>query len=208
MMHEQSLSLVYLDPHELRAHPQNWRRHSVVQATALADLYADVGDAGAALLNDRRVNDGWSAEDAIPTLIDGHLRKTLKATKGEKIPVLVGHWTPAQEMRLLLSFDPIAAMAQTETEVVTSLLAQVSQETEEAVWSLLSNVSPLEVPHEQIDRKSFTQPAVLTPPVISAVFPVARLSLIEQALRATHQRNRGEALVAVCQFYLEHTHEA
>ncbi|MGD0076083.1 MAG: DNA methyltransferase [Candidatus Binataceae bacterium] len=71
---------------------------------------ADVGWAGAVLYNERTGR-----------LIDGHLRKRI-AKKGEKIPVLIGSWSEEEEAKILLMFDPIAAMAEADAGRLQALL--------------------------------------------------------------------------------------
>ena len=60
------LRLEYRTPGELAENPRNWRTHPAAQSTALADVMAEVGWAGACLLNERTGR-----------LIDGHLRREI-----------------------------------------------------------------------------------------------------------------------------------
>jgi len=133
------LRLVYMKAEDLREHEFNWRTHSDAQAGAVNALLSQVGWAGAALLNERRVEDGWPAEDAKPTMIDGHLRRKLALKRGDRVPVLVGRWTPEQERMILATLDPTASMAEADGEALKALLAQVASE-DEHVKALLAQL--------------------------------------------------------------------
>ena len=111
------LRLEWLTAKELADNPENWRRHPQAQSAALEGVMAEVGWAGALLYN-----------EATGRLIDGHLRK--KVAKGQKMPVLVGSWTEEQERKILLTLDPIAAMADRDQDQLLSLLRDTSFESE------------------------------------------------------------------------------
>jgi hypothetical protein len=107
------LRLVWMDPAELVENPLNWRRHSPEQLSALAGSIAEVGWAGACLLNSRSNK-----------LIDGHARLKLALDQGAgQIPVLVGSWTEEQERLILATLDPIADMATADPGKLAALLA-------------------------------------------------------------------------------------
>ncbi|MFL6725142.1 MAG: DNA modification methylase [Sphingomicrobium sp.] len=150
-MTEPKLRLEWLDPADLKDHPQNWRRHPHRQQRALRDALQEVGWAGALLYNQRTGR-----------LIDGHLRKKI-ARKGEKVPVLVGSWSEADEAKILATLDPITSLAETDQHALEELLGLVRTESS-AITSLLESlagaaalecmVAPgeLKEPPEQIER--------------------------------------------------------
>lgn len=107
------LRLEYLDPAQLDDNPSNWRLHPASQLSALNDLIAEVGWAGALLYNERTKR-----------LIDGHGRKELFAGKGA-VPVLVGSWTPAQEKLILATLDPLAALAEPQHDKLAKLVSSI-----------------------------------------------------------------------------------
>lgn len=113
----QTLRLEWLDADQLTENPANWRRHSGTQTTALQDVLAEVGWAGALLYNERTKR-----------LVDGHLRKAV--AKGQKVPVLVGDWSEDQERKILATLDPIAALATADKEKLDALLREVQTESE------------------------------------------------------------------------------
>lgn len=89
------LRLEYRSPQELADNPRNWRRHPDPQLTALTDVIAEVGWAGACLFNERTGR-----------LIDGHARRKVALQQGaERIPVLVGDWSEDQEAKILATLD-------------------------------------------------------------------------------------------------------
>jgi ParB-like nuclease domain len=86
---------------ELVPNPKNWRRHPKEQSAAMRGLLNEIGYAGALLA--RELPDGKLQ------LIDGHLR--LETTPKATVPVLVLDVTEAEADKILLTFDPISAMA-------------------------------------------------------------------------------------------------
>ena len=135
--HKGVTDLWFVRAGDLNANPQNWRKHPKAQREALTAALKKYGWAGAALYN---LKTG--------VLIDGHLRKDLDPE--QTIPVLVGEWTPDEQRGILLTLDPIAAMAEEDAEmlrVLTSmeqdLIAAVEEDNDEMA-SLGSIVSRLE----------------------------------------------------------------
>ena len=98
--------LVFVRTSSLTDNPQNWRKHPERQKKAVRSSVSENGWAGAALYNKTTGH-----------LIDGHCRK-----EGfDVIPVLVGSFTPEQERRILMTLDPISAMAEMDTEMFKNL---------------------------------------------------------------------------------------
>lgn len=107
------LRLEYRTASELDDNPSNWRSHPEGQRDALAEVIGEVGWAGACLYNERTGR-----------LIDGHLRKAVSGD--EKIPVLVGSWSEEDEKKILLTLDPLSAMAAADSDLLDTLLNSVS----------------------------------------------------------------------------------
>lgn len=95
--------------------PKNWRTHSDKQRAALRGIFSEVGIADAAIARE--------APDGSLHLIDGHLR-TEELT--ELVPVLVLDVTDEEADKLLLTIDPLAAMAGQDDAALKSLLGDVS----------------------------------------------------------------------------------
>jgi hypothetical protein len=105
---------------DLRPNPRNWRLHSPTQQDALRGVLAEVGYADALLA--RELPDGSLM------LIDGHLRA--ETTPEAVVPVLVLDVDEAESHKILLTLDPLAAMATASPEELQSLLAEVETENE------------------------------------------------------------------------------
>ncbi len=102
----------------LRPNPKNWRTHPARQREVLRGLLAEIGYADALLA--RELTDGALE------LIDGHLRAEI--SPDEDVPVLVLDLSPAEADKLLALHDPLAAMAETDYQALTNLVAQVETE--------------------------------------------------------------------------------
>ena len=113
---------------DLADNGNNWRLHPQHQRDALRGLLNDIGFAGAELTYHSARNAGRL------TLIDGHLRK---AEAGDaEIPCLVTDLNDAEADLLLLTYDPIAAMAEADKGALDALLGQAHSESA-AVQDLL-----------------------------------------------------------------------
>lgn len=115
---------------ELAPNPRNWRTHPREQHDALRGVLAEVGYAGALLA--RELPDG-SLE-----LIDGHLRA--EVTPEALVPVLVLDVTEAEADKILLTHDPLGAMAGSDAGQLDALLRRVNTGCAE-VQQLLADVA-------------------------------------------------------------------
>jgi len=109
-----------LDPNQLLANPRNWRIHPKQQQEALETVLDDIGWVGEILVNERT---GF--------VIDGHLRIALALRRDEQsVPVTLVDLTESEEMQVLASLDPIAAMAVTDRVKLDETLAGITGESE------------------------------------------------------------------------------
>ena len=115
---------------ELLRNPRNWRTHPAVQARALRALLTEIGYADALIA--RELPDGQLQ------LIDGHLRA--ETTPDVEVPVLVLDVTEEEADKLLLTLDPLAAMAETDAERIKALLETVRTD-DEAVQELFKRTA-------------------------------------------------------------------
>jgi hypothetical protein len=99
---------------ELRANPKNYRTHPEPQREALRGILGEVGIADALL--------AYETPEGL-TLIDGHLR--LSELADAEIPVLVLDVTEAEANKLLVTLDPLAAMAEMDAQRLDALLREV-----------------------------------------------------------------------------------
>lgn len=111
-------------------HDSNWRVHGEAQRAAMKGILADVGFAGVVLT--RKLPGGKLQ------IIDGHLRGEL-AGKG-KIPVIVTDLTDDEAKKLLLTYDPVGAMAEANHQALKELLASVATQ-DPGLQSLLDSLA-------------------------------------------------------------------
>jgi DNA modification methylase len=100
---------------DLLPNPKNWRRHPKVQANALRDLLAEIGYSDALLA--RELPNGKLM------LVDGHLRA--ETTPDFEVPVLILDLDEAEADKLLLTLDPLASLAESDSERISALLQSV-----------------------------------------------------------------------------------
>jgi len=140
---------------DLIPNPKNWRRHPKAQREALRGLLREVGYADALVA--RELPDGRLL------LIDGHLRAD--TTPDLIVPVLVVDLDEAEADKLLLTLDPLASMAQSDSDRIKSLLETVHTD-DDAVQALLRRTAGDQVwnalhpqfePPAQIDKAAVLQ---------------------------------------------------
>jgi DNA modification methylase len=138
---------------DLLPHPSNWRTHSDAQSGALRDLLKEIGFAGAVIA--RELNDGRLQ------IIDGHLR--VETMGKREVGVLVTDLTAEEGEKLLLTYDPLGAMATADHDRLNALLASVRTDSEavgamlekfagEAAWQIVNQPKELIDPPAQIDK--------------------------------------------------------
>lgn len=110
---------------ELRANPKNWRTHPPAQEAALKGVLAEIGFADAMIA--RETEDGLE-------LIDGHLRREVMGD--QEVPVLVLDVTEEEADKLLLTYDPLAAMAHADMNNLLAL-ASLAEFESPAVFDML-----------------------------------------------------------------------
>jgi hypothetical protein len=108
---------------DLVANPRNWRTHPTSQRTALQAMLKEIGWADASIA--RELPDGQLQ------LIDGHLRADLDAEA--EVPVLVVDLDEGEAEKLLLTLDPMAALAGTNRDVLKDLLDRAASESDDVM---------------------------------------------------------------------------
>jgi ParB-like chromosome segregation protein Spo0J len=102
-------------PDQLLANPLNWRTHPKHQADALEGLLDEVGWVQRIIVNRRTGH-----------VVDGHLRVQVAQRRGEPaVPVLYVDLSEEEERLVLASLDPIGAMAGTDRDMLSQVLASV-----------------------------------------------------------------------------------
>ena len=97
---------------ELVPSPRNWRTHPPAQQDALRGVLAEVGFAGALLA--RELADGRLE------LIDGHLRA--ETMPDALVPVLVLDVDEQEALKILVTHDPLATLAEADAEQLNDAL--------------------------------------------------------------------------------------
>jgi DNA modification methylase len=114
----------------VKPNPKNWREHPEHQRTALRGILEEVGFAGVIL--------AYQGKDGL-TAVDGHLR--MEEQPDMQVPVAVLDVTEEEADKLLLTYDPLGAMAQAGKDALISLLASTQFETNDvdAMLEALAN---------------------------------------------------------------------
>ena len=138
---------------ELAPNPRNWRTHPKAQQDALRGILAEVGYADALLA--REMPDGSLM------LVDGHLRA--ETTPEQEVPVLVLDINEAEADKLLLSLDPLAALAETNAQALDALLREVDTGSEglQQMYTDMAEAADL----YKDDAKEIVEDEVPEPPV-------------------------------------------
>ena len=114
---------------EILPNPRNWRTHPEAQRDALQGILAEVGNID--VLKVFETPNGLM-------LIDGHLRA--ETIRGQKVKVAVLDLDEDEAAKVLLTFDPLAAMASRDEEALAELLAQVETDST-AVQAMLDGLA-------------------------------------------------------------------
>jgi hypothetical protein len=133
---------------DLVPHEWNYRVHPDHQKAALAALYREVGFARSLL--------AYELPDGHLKLLDGHLRRDLDPDMEVDVEILDVNDDEARA--LLLSIDPLAALAETQEQIHRRLLELTPTPSEElqAVWraaaeaSLAAAAAPESPPREAL----------------------------------------------------------
>ena len=136
-------------PGELIANPANWRRHPQAQRAAIAAALGTVGWVQRVIRNRRTGH-----------LLDGHARVEEALARGEaSVPVVEVDLSEEEERLVLATLDPLGAMAEADTAMLTELLAGITppDETLAAMLVELANRHP-------IARPARTDPDRIPPP--------------------------------------------
>lgn len=104
---------------DLLPNPDNWRTHPAAQRSALQGLLEEVGFVGTVL--------GRETPAGI-MLLDGHLRSELAPDTMITVALLDDDVTDEEAQKILLTYDPVAAMASAERKNLEKLLASVQTE--------------------------------------------------------------------------------
>jgi hypothetical protein len=132
------VELRFVRARDLVPHPKNWRRHSQFQRNALLGLFTEIGYADALLA--RILPDGRLQ------LIDGHLRASI--SPDQLVPVLILDVSEEEAEKILLTLDPVGALAETDADKVRDLLASVTTQNDDVqnLLMMIAGQSSFEMP--------------------------------------------------------------
>lgn len=123
------------------ANEANWRIHPKNQQEGLGGVLDEVGWVQDVIVN-KRTGEEWGADQNVETLVDGHLRITLALRNGDDTPVPVKFvdLSPDEEALILLTLDPLGAMAATDKAKLDELM-QAVQSDDERVQAMISEIA-------------------------------------------------------------------
>ena len=129
------------DPEDLLANPRNWRIHPKMQQDALSGVLDEIGWIDDVIVNKRT---GF--------VVDGHLRVSLAISKGDgKVPVKYVDLSEEEEMVILATLDPIAAMAATDKDKLAEVFELIQSDNEQ-VLQLLDEIAKKERIEREVDE--------------------------------------------------------
>ena len=187
---------------DLIANPLNWRAHPEQQRTAMSAILAEVGMVDALLVRE--------AEGGQYEIIDGHMRAAL--LPHDEVPCLVLDVTSEEATKVLLTFDPLAAMAEANAANLDALLREVEfgeAALQELVAGLaedadLYNVDEIAPPElADGDRQPFRQ---MTFTVHDSQYETIEAALTKSKGRGhgvsdCNENSNGNALAAICEAF-------
>lgn len=115
---------------DLVPNPRNWRTHPRKQQDALKGILAEIGYADALLAR--------ICPDGSLMLVDGHLRA--ETTPDAMVPVLILDLSEAEADKVLLTLDPLAAMAEASKDALGQLLLE-NQSQNSALQAMLDDLA-------------------------------------------------------------------
>lgn len=137
-------------PDQLLANPRNWRVHPRQQQDALAGVLGEVGWVQDVIVNRTTGH-----------VVDGHARVSIAISRREPaVPVVYVELTPEEEAKVLATFDPIGAMADTDRDALRSLLTEVRTD-HDGLRALFRELAPRREP--SFDPDSLELPAIPAP---------------------------------------------
>ncbi len=117
------------DPEQLLANPRNWRSHPKHQQDALAGVLDQVGFVQSVMVNRRS---GF--------VVDGHARVALAISRHQPtVPVVYVDLDDDEEGMVLATLDPIGALAGSDSDQLSMLLASLKP-TDGALSNLLATL--------------------------------------------------------------------
>src|SRR5262249_2286598 len=153
---------------DLKPHLKNWRSHPESQKSALRGLLAEIGYADTLLT--RELPDGSLQ------LIDGHLRA--ETTPDSLVPVLVTDLTEEEAEKVLLTLDPLAAMATADKDSLQALLSSLQFESPDVTAMLEDVAREFKIEPQALNLQGLTDPDDIPAPPDNATTQLGDLWLL------------------------------
>jgi hypothetical protein len=187
---------------DLVANPLNWRQHPENQQNAMRGILKEVGIVDALLVRDR--------DDGTYDIIDGHLRASLMPE--DEVPCLVLDVDENEARKILLTFDPLGAMAEANAANLNELLRDAefgAGALQELVAGLAEDVGVYDVGEIAApeladgDRQPFRQ---MTFTVHDSQFDLIEAALAKSkgqgyGVSDCNENSNGNALAAICEAF-------
>ena len=149
-------------------------------------------------------------------VLNGHLRVNLAIEHGEReVDVIYVDLTEAEERLVLATFDQAAKGATVNGDPLGALLAEIEEQSSPVqrlldelrldgdVASLMAEIEE-QLAGGSTEGSGWHLGESERESTIRPVMWVRELATVESVLQMAGQIDRGEALVAICRFYLEH----
>lgn len=193
---------------ELMDNEGNWRIHPQFQQDGLDGSLSEVGIVDALKVY-------WSQRQGGLTLLDGHGRKALDPK--QVWPVIVLDINDEEADAQLAMHDTLTSWAQVDPIKLNALVQQArvhNAKMQEAIGRVRERIQDQVTIHRRmLGQEPKAERAIdkfqtqLEQSVKVVVVVGDGLTAVEKALKATGNINRGAALVEICRFYLENSHE-
>ena len=161
---------------ELIPNPKNWRLHPEEQSRLLNGTLREIGYADALLAREDA--------DGRLLLIDGHLRA--ETTPEMEVPVLVVDLSEEEADKLLALLDPLTAMAEVDSGLLESLIAEL-ETGEESIQAYFDAV-------QKSSEKILDEAEPKTDVAIPELFQIVVECGGEEEQRELYERFLGEGL--------------
>lgn len=193
-----------IDPKTLLANPYNYRIHPEYQSEAIAGSLDEIG-----WIDDITVNQRTGF------IVDGHERWRLALEHKEPLlPVAYVDLSEQEERKVLATFHPIGEMAMTDAAMQAELLATIDIE-ESVLAGVLDEMQAEAAFAEELrvalgsnlpmsgDGKTGRAIYQSRLQMVRMLVYVDQVAIVEAAIQKAGIPNRGEALVSICEAFLE-----
>jgi ParB-like chromosome segregation protein Spo0J len=188
---------------DLLNHPDNWRIHPEHQRSIIRGSFSDLGIVKSIQVVER---------DGKKLIVDGHARVFVLRSEGAgAVPCDVLDLDDGEVRKALASLDPISDLADVDFAALSRNLAQIGP-TDDDLAKLFEDLEAKAQEAQKLDeamtgrtetnfhsvQKAFKDRKV----AIKLVLSIDDVDMVETALAATGNKNRAEAMKAVCSHYL------